>query len=94
MSRNGTESKEEGRVVKSEVAREHGESRRKTSENTPSEVMKDAGIKITGDKGGISDKHYGNQAHMGHAVAKLSRDTERGKHAPMVGGHKNNHKTH
>lgn len=95
MSRYGSESKAEGQVVKSEMRRDHGEGRRQMMENSPAKAMADVGIKVKdGGQTGISSKRYSNEADMSAAVKKLGRDTERGKHAPMVGGHKNDHKTH
>lgn len=33
-----------------------------------------------------------NKSHMGKAVEHLNRETQRGEHAPMVGGYKHDHK--
>lgn len=86
------ESKETAMAVHEREALSHGSPTKHEPglDNETSDVMKpphDAGEHKMGGVHKGSDAHIGNSG-MGHAVKQLEYETERGGHAPAVGGHK------
>lgn len=93
------ESKAEAMTVKDEDMRSmsgHPEKHELSVKSTLPEGMKDpvspgeqqmGGVVKGSSSGDGMDRHMGNTG-MGNATAQLRYETERGEHAPEVGGHK------
>lgn len=83
MSKFGTQKE----IVRDENMRDHDESQRETKQ--PSVRSESAGLGMPEPKD-PGEHHMGgvHKGSMGSAVASLNKQTERGEHAPTVGGHK------